>query len=215
VKLFMDIEYPEGGPIAAFAAETFPTIGEFYDALEAAFVTLAPPMSVDRQITTFWMQSLSTYATVRDAWDAIALIKVQGEGSKASPEEADNDLAHYYRFGEIYYGKKLRKDPNTGRWVFNGQPVAFPDAWPVARVPAGGYLQAQVSAEVWALLDQFDSDFSAFMRTLHEAWTVASSDRLDDAINAMSGLTDTAVQLVQIVIPSSTQTYAPCFRFKP
>ena len=37
-KVFMDIEYPQGGPIAIRAmAETFDSIGEFYAAILAAF----------------------------------------------------------------------------------------------------------------------------------------------------------------------------------
>jgi hypothetical protein len=213
LQLFMEIEYPEGGPVAL--RETFPTIGEFYDALDQAFATLAPTITTDRQITTFWMPALQNkFETVADARAAIALIKVQGEGSNASPEEADGDLAHYYRFGEIYNGRRLQKNPDTGKWAFDGPPVPFPDAWPVARVPAGGYTQARVTPEVWALLDQFDNEFTAMMHTLHEAWATPSADRLDDAINAMFGLSGPALELMTIPIPNGTGTYAPCFRFK-
>jgi hypothetical protein len=214
LKLFMEIEYPQSGPVAL--RETFPTIGEFYDALDQAFVTLAPAITLDGQITTFWMPALQKkFETVDDARAAIALIKVQGEGSNASPEEADGDLAHYYRFGEIYNGRKLQQHPGTATWAFDGPPVRFPDAWPVARVPAGGYTEEHVTPDVWALLDQFDSEFTAMMHLLHEAWATPSADRLDEAINAMFGLSGPALELVQKEIPGGSGTYAPCFRFKP
>lgn len=214
VKLFMEIEYPQHGPIALTATTTFATIGEFYDALDAAFTTLNPPLSVDRQITTFQMTELRKVSTLDEVRAAIALIKVQGEGSNASPEEADNDLAHYYRFGEISHGKKLRQDPVTHKWAFDGADVPFPDVWPVALVPEGGYTQAQVAPEVWAQLDAFDNAFTAMMHALHDAWATPSSDRLDDAIGTMFTLTESARELVKTTIPGTTITYAPCFRLK-
>ncbi len=34
---------------------------------------------------------------------------VQGEGTHTDPFESPGDPAHFYRFGEIYYGKRLIK----------------------------------------------------------------------------------------------------------
>ena len=47
VGMYMQIETPED-PVA-FAADTFPTIGAFYDAILAAFQALTPPLSTTGQ----------------------------------------------------------------------------------------------------------------------------------------------------------------------
>ncbi|MCA9067543.1 MAG: hypothetical protein KDA84_01380, partial [Planctomycetaceae bacterium] len=47
--VFMEIEYPQGGPIA-LTGETFDTIGEFYEAILQAFKDLNPPLNVSRQL---------------------------------------------------------------------------------------------------------------------------------------------------------------------
>ena len=36
-EMYMQIEYPENGPITMFRGETYPTIGDFYDAILDAF----------------------------------------------------------------------------------------------------------------------------------------------------------------------------------
>src|SRR5262249_37442403 len=98
--VFMSIEYPQGGPIAL--AETFDSIGEFYGLILKTFEDLQPAISLDRQLEgPLGLFKIDTPDRVREA---ITLINVQGEGSAASPEEAMDDLAHYYRFGEIFHG---------------------------------------------------------------------------------------------------------------
>jgi Ferritin-like len=209
-KRFMDIEYPEGGPVAF--REEFATIGEFYAAIDAALVSVAPSMQVERQLQNAQMPDLRVLSSLDDAREALTLIRRQGEGSKASPEETAGDLAHYYRFGEIYHGKKFRKHPITGHWDFDGDVVPFPDVWPVARVPAGGYTREQVAPQVWTLLMRFDRGFAAMMNQLHTAWTTRATDLLDAAVGTMFGLRRPAVDLMKIPIPGTTGNYAPCFR---
>lgn len=41
-KVFMEIEFPEGGPIPLTEAVIYNSIGEFYDAIATAFQTLSP-----------------------------------------------------------------------------------------------------------------------------------------------------------------------------
>jgi hypothetical protein len=51
VKSFLEIEKPEFGPITTTLAETFPTIGAFYTAIQKAFDTIQPSLSAERQIS--------------------------------------------------------------------------------------------------------------------------------------------------------------------
>ena len=212
-KLFMDIEYPEGGPVARQRErEEFATIGAFYAAIDAALVSVAPSMHVERQLEHAQMPNLRVMSSLDEAREALALIRRQGEGSTASPEEAAGDLAHYYRFGEIHHGKKFRKHPITGHWDFDGDVVPLPDVWPVARVPAGGYTREQVAPQVWTLLERFDRGFAAMMDQLHLAWTTPAPELLDAAVGRMFGLRRPSVDLMKMPIPGTSGTYAPCFR---
>ena len=164
-KVFMEVEFPEHDPVVTLAAEEFPTIGAFYTAIQTAFEILQPALSQDRQLEG--PLGLSKIRSLDDIGEAIEIIKRQGEGSKASPEDTGpDDLAHYYRFGEIFHGRKLRKDQTTGTWNFDGDPVVIKDVRPMAEVPAGGYLQADVSPEVWQLLEEFDQNLTVMLNQL-------------------------------------------------
>jgi len=211
VRLFMEIEYPEHGPVALKLDDTFPTIGSFYTAIQAAFETLQPELAEERQLEG-WL-GLAKIRTVKEVQTAIQLIKRQGEGSKESPEDTGlGDLAHYYRFGEIYHKKKLQKNSTSGKWEFTGPDVPFPDVWPMAKVPAGGYRKEDVTGEVWDLLERCDRSFTDMLNHLQRAWETASEDSLDHAVDAMRGLRDPAVALMRTQIPSMQGNYGPCFR---
>jgi hypothetical protein len=210
-KSFMEVEFPEEGPLAR-GVEQFATIGEFYGAIDAALVALAPSMSVGGQLEHDLMPDLRVMSSVDEAREALTLIKRQGEGSKASPEEAEGDLAHYYRFGEIYHERKLRKNPVTGTWAFDGDPVPFPDVWRVAPVPAGGYARSQVPPDVWTLLEQFDRTFTSMLNELQTAWATSATDSLEAAVNRMFALRRPAVDLMKVQIAATATNYGPCFR---
>ena len=157
---------------------------------------------------------LEKIQTLDQVDQALRLIKRQGEGSDTSPEDTGpKDLSHYYRFGEMYHGKRLQKDPVLGTWAFSGADVPMPDAWPVAAVPVGGYRQADVAPEVWALLDSFDRDYTTMLGQLALAWQNGSQESLDDSVNTMQfGLGDAAVALMKLEIPAGNGNYGPCFR---
>ncbi|MCE7066662.1 ferritin-like protein [Dyadobacter sp. CY326] len=210
VRIFMEIELPEGGPVAF--ADTFPTIGAFYSAILDAFVSLNPPLDTTRQLEG--PLGLKKIATLADVQNGIKLIVHQGEGSQESPEDTGpGDLAHYYRFGEIYHGKKMLKDSSTGRWDFIGAEVPFPDAWPMADVPVGGYRQTDVpDATVWQLIEEFDRNFTTMLDHLQAAWMLGSLSELSTAIITMFTLQDPAVSLMQKPLPNGNGNYGPCFR---
>ena len=215
VKLFMQIEYPQSGPIALAmpTGETFASIGEFYDAILQAFETLSPVLSQARQLEG--PLGLWKMITPEDVRRAVELIQHQGEGSQDSPKSGmGSELAHYYRFKEIDTGHKLRPNSQTGHWEFTGDPVPFPAAWPMAAVPQGGYQQAAVTSEVWTLLDQFDTSYTELLGQLQLAWQNGSDDALSEAVDTMYQLRGPAVALMKIPIPTSAQTYGPCFRLK-
>jgi len=208
------IEYPESGPIAFFAGETFPTIGAFYDAILVAFQELKPAMTGANQLVdTVGSHQLYAINTLADVEKAINEIKVQGEGTALSPdsEEFGGELAHYYKFDEISHGRKLIQV--DGMWRYAGDVIPFPDTYPMAQVHQGGWNNP--SPQVQQLLDSFNNTFKLVLDNLEDAWTTGDKDKLGMAIGLMFQLKDPAVQLMQIPLPDGRGNYGPDFLIYP
>jgi len=217
VAMFMQIEMPEE-PVAFESTETFPTIGAFYDAIADAFRALSPSITQTRQIhrtidvpdpdgpgKTPLTEDLILITSVADAEQAIATIKTQGEGVTGTPDSPDNELAHYYRFGEIFHGKKL-VEVTPGKFEFSGDPVPFPDCWPVAKVPPGGYGDKTKA---------FNTAYGLMISQLEDAWTKDPPDGgpglLRQAIGTMFGLTTQAGMLVTEPLNGGPEHLGPDF----
>jgi len=211
-KVFMQIEYPEAGPVAR-TTETYTTIGAFYTAIENAFEQL-PSGSItgDKQISSSVAgHTISPITTLQEAKDAIDLIKEQGEGTPNSPEipNSGDELAHYYKFAEIYHGKKLVEGPK-GTWTYTGDPVPFPDTYPMAEVPKAGYPEKSKA---------FNQSYSSLLDQLQKAWEeggTAGGNHLNSAIGTMFTLESAAVTLMKEWIDPkdhSKGTYGPSFQY--
>lgn len=212
--VFMEIEFPEGGPIRfaqVAAVETFPTIGAFYDAIQEAFNLLSPPLTTSKQLSSPRVGVTVIQAPV-DVGNAISLIKLQGEGTSVSPQ-AGSELAHYYRFAELYVGKTLVVQAGGG-FAFNGPAIPFPDTFTMAPVPNGGYQNPSPAAK--AALDAFDSLFSEMLDMLDAAWATGNSATLVSAVAEMQALKAAAQPLWTIPLPSPEDGfYGPDFKYIP
>src|SRR5258708_3199903 len=137
--VFMVIEEPEDPlrfpvlKIADAAAQPQITIGQFYEAIKQQIRELSKTQNIftgdqKKQLRTGFppMQTLHVH-DAGSAIDAIDLIVEQGEGTRTSPLDPEHELAHYYRYAEIYYGKKLIPNPKSGlpEWVYSGHPIHF------------------------------------------------------------------------------------------
>ena len=181
---FIAIEKPEFQPVALLAAQIFPTIGDFYDAISNAFQSLQPPVTPVHQVSNVPTGTFPITA-VGDALKAINQIKEQGEGTETSPFAADfdlNDLAHYYRFKEIREGHKLQKGPD-GTFHFDGAEIAVPDVFSFA------------SAADPSVTLKFNTLFSDLLRLLEKAWTVNASS-LGSAIGLMFDLAAEGTRMI-------------------
>jgi hypothetical protein len=210
----MEIEYPQGGPIALALSTTFTTIGDFYDAVLAAFVADPGAITGGKQLTADapLLGQLFPIKSLDDVKNAINEIKEQGEGTTQSPTASDfgGEIAHYYKFGEIYHGKELVKNA-LGQWKFEGNAVPFPQVFPVARVPVDGYPDAP--AAVAADIQTFDKKYTQLLGQLEGAWTAGDQDQLDDAMfTTMPQLGGPARRLMQQPLDAGGYTYCPCFR---
>ncbi|MFF7640855.1 ferritin-like domain-containing protein [Streptomyces canus] len=208
VHMMMAIEAPEE-PLALSDSATH-TVGDFYAAMLDGFRTVAPQLSARGQLTArIGSDDLRPVETLLDAERSIDVIREQGEGTSSSPADSftDDHPAHYYAFAEIYHGRQLRQ--TTDGWTFTGAPVPFPDARPMARVPAGGW--SRPSASVQQLLDRFDNTYTTVLASLDGAWADGGPRALGAAIHAMRALEEPAVRLMETGIPGTRSTYGPQF----
>lgn len=192
------------------------TIGELYDLLVTAFDTLKPMFSTDRQISG--PLSWFPVRNLEEVAKAVDLIKHQGEGSAASPTESEDgeggaELAHFYRFLEIWRGQKITKTED-GLWGF-GDEIEEVKVFPMAEVPPGGYAADTVPEDVRRLLDAFDERYTRLLNQLDDLWRRGDQGQLVHAIETMFSLQEPARALMQIPITrGEPATYGPCFRFK-
>jgi len=209
IELFMDIERPSWDPIGGYKKESYDTIGQFYDAIQEAFERLQPDLSTDGQVEKDTSQGgVYIIDTLDRAKEAIELIKVQGEGSSSSPQDGE-DLAHYYRFAEISQGRQFIK--SSGTWGYIGNIIDFPDAYPMATVPEGGY--QNVSPDVEGLLKAFNKEYTNMINSLQRAWA-GDPGAINTAVAEMYQLAGDAVALMKEEIPDdSGQTYGPDFKY--
>lgn len=237
IQTFLTLERPAVFPPDVETEPNLPpperTIGQVYDCILRAFEHYKPPMTTDHQISgpLAWL----TFESCDKVPHGIHLIQCQGEGATnpihpgrprpaiPSVDWAKDNLAHYYRFNEIAHRKRLIYDPATKMYVYRGE-YDYPEVWPMARVPRGGYRRADVAPDVWHLIDQFDETYSKMLRLLQNAWTPDEHDpqipygqaAIIHAIDTMFELEHYAKPLMAIPIPGKRgQTYGPCFRYKP
>ncbi|MFC9392620.1 ferritin-like protein [Streptomyces sp. NPDC057027] len=223
-EMYSLIEQPDQ-PLAKDAAPHV-SIGAFYTALLEAFRAHPERITGKRQMTLDFghgagnpVVPLDTIAAVETA---IGVIKEQGEGTSASPENPypgeEGELAHYFAFREIFHKRRLRKNPDTGKFEFEGAEIPMPDALPMGIVPAGGWPRTGPSApdtETTRLLDEFNQAYSKLLRLLQDAWQQDDKNealgRLFKAIGQMSALQDPAQQLMARPLPSGGKNYGPEF----
>ena len=236
VEMYSRIEAP-ANPLAKFAAEddgkTYPSIGEFYDAIREAFRRPGVPFTGRRQVV-FGMDghgkgnSLFAIKNLADAEKAIKIIQEQGEGTHSMPENPhdgyEGELAHYYTFRQLYRGKKLIKvQEQPPKWDFEGAAITLPGAHPMGVVPKGGWAEDKKTApnaEVEELLKKFNGTFSSMLRSLEKAWQQDSQKdaetHMSDAVTDMFNLGTPALALMEKPLPNDpAKRYGPEFLYIP
>ena len=215
-KIFMEIEYPQDGPLPSAVAGAGTTLRldrRILRAILATFQRENPALNSIDNSQGFRLYKIGTMAKVEEA---IRLINLQGEGSNVTPEEDAGDLAHYYRFGQIYNEKRYVQNPATGKWDYvPAAPLPLPETWNMADIPAGGYLQADVpDMATWDLISTFDQRYSNLLRLLEAAWLNGNSASLSAAVGEM-------MKWLPLLLNWSPPradgagNYGPCFRYVP
>jgi hypothetical protein len=208
--VYMQIEYPESGPIALHLGLAYPTIGAFYDAVLDCFGSLKPTLSATNQLqANINGNDVSVITTLAQVTQAITTIKQQGEGTGQTPDDASAELAHYYKFAEIYHGKQFVQDPVTQLWAYDGPAVPFPAVFSMSPIPPGGYLNP--APAVQQALQAFDAKFADMLTDLQTAWATGSQTALGAAIGDMGQLYGLAQPIFQFELPDKSGVYGPDF----
>ncbi|MGB5928021.1 MAG: ferritin-like domain-containing protein, partial [Cyclobacteriaceae bacterium] len=131
----------------------------------------------------------------------------QGEGTNegvegGSPLDPDGELAHYYRFAEIYFGKRLVKDPDApGGYSYSGPvfPFEVDGLWNLepntktASLPPGSPQRRQA--------DQFNFVYRKLLLTLHQAFN-GEPEKFDATLGLMFDLKLVGEKLVSMPYPN-------------
>jgi rubrerythrin len=227
--VFMQIEEPEHPldfPVGFAAAdiEEYKTIGQFYNSIKEKIIALGDGAfySTPRnQIGPDQMDESVVVTNVATAVQAINTIVEQGEGTALSPmEEVGGDYAHYYRFAEIYHGKRLIPNPDAGpdtrpddRYLYAGPPLSFdqsgvyavPTNPKAATYPAG-------SAARYAC-DNFNYTYTSLLKSLHATFN-GQPAQLDVAIGLMMSLKQQAKDMMSGTNTGGAST-GPSFEYQP
>ncbi|GGW82320.1 ferritin-like domain-containing protein [Streptomyces galilaeus] len=228
LEMYSQIEKPDDPVVEAREVHT--SIGAFYTAILDAFQVHQNLISGTRQV----IKGMSHHGTGNDVFElasfgdvekAVKIIKEQGEGTVASPENPfpgqPGELAHFYSFREIFHGRKLivvSEDPK--KFDFQGAEIPMPEVFPMGTVPPGGWALGalEVPDEARQLTDTFNHHYSSMLRFIEQAWQAetsgAAAQLLNKAVGQMFQLQAPAQQLMQIPLPDgSGRTYGPEFRY--
>lgn len=220
-KVFMAIEEPEA-PIHINnfkRSENAMTIGQFYTQIKYMIVELEnDAQALGTTIFTGKMKNQMTYEKFfpssllfpivdkETALRGIDIIIDQGEGTTTDPFVANVDdgdipeLAHYYRFEEIYKGKTIQKDSKGGykygEPLIPFYPELVPNMWPNPKMddyPKDS--QAYVNSKF------FNYNYTSLLNSLHETFN-GEPDKINTAMGVMYSLRLYALKLLAIPDPN-------------
>jgi hypothetical protein len=220
----MAIEEPESGPIdfphelTLEAAPTFMTIGQFYHHLDSFLATLPPErwssgrnQIDDRQFLPGQLFAVNGY---EDAHHAIQRIVSEGEGSEESPLDFQGEVAHYYRFAEVFYDQVLTKAGNPKGYAWKGTlGIDWNGVYPAIPDP-GSHDFSDDPPAARAAQDRCDAAFTQIVRELQSAVT-GETGRLGNAVRAMFDLRMAAKQALTVPLANPEQVAGPSFRYRP
>lgn len=222
--VYMAIEEPEeklhGQPDAQNTDEDddYSTIGEFYDAIISKITDLGEDIFTGKpglqMVANKWFSEDELWAIkdVDTATRGLNLIIEQGEGSHCSPLDPEKQMAHYYRFAEIYYGNKLVKDTSAASgWSFSGDPVPFDEGvvFDLISDPKATRYPEGTAARRYA--DQTNYTYSSLLNNLHQTFN-GHPGKIDEAMGLMYELRLSVQKMVTIPLEGG-YCAAPCFEY--
>jgi hypothetical protein len=223
----MAIEHPEKAldiPVREAFAAGAPapkavTIGEFYRRLDAFLGTLPATdwtagrnQIVDNQFFAGQIFAVNGYA---DASKAIQQIVSEGEGANDDPLDFRDEVAHYYRFGEIYHDRVLTKANTPSGYAFGPAKlgVDWSGAYPAIPDP-GSHDFSHDPPAARVAQDECNAAFTAMVEALQRA-VVGVEGALGQAVRMMFFLRMAARNAFTVPLADPSKVAGPPFLFKP
>lgn len=207
--VFMQIEAPET-PLEfelLSLAEPPATIAQFYAALLEKLEEMGPSafkgdFSLEIVDKAGFGDLMFPITDLDSAKKAISIIVVQGEGTTTSPDDAEGQLAHYYRFRQIVEGRALVKDPAApGGWSYSGPPLAIDPAGVRDMADDPRTSDYPPGSKARALVDTFNRSYSTLLRALHRTFN-GEPDHLPAAVGLMYDVRLAALDVLAQPSPS-------------
>ncbi len=223
-NVFMEIEEPENPldiPVKnlALVQVEYSTIGQFYDALQKKIIELAPetlPGDAAKQVTSSFFDPalLFPIKTRQNAVDAINIIVEQGEGTSTSPLDQEGEIAHYYRFQELYYGKRLVADPSEKvGYSYSGAAIPYDDSDVFPLYPNTKTAMLAEGTEERKRMDEFNSSYASLLDGLHRTFN-GEPGYLNNTIGVMFDIKLRAEKLCSTPFPGQPGfTIGPSFEY--
>ena len=186
----------------AVEAERAVTIGEFYAELDAFLATLpASDWTPNRhQIDDdqFFAGQLFPVNGYADAHTAITQIVSEGEGALDEPLDFQHQIAHYYRFGEVFHDKVLTKTSQDPGYQWGPQPLGVDWAAAYPAIPDPELHDfSKDSPEARAAQQQCNEAYTRLIDSLQQAVT-GTAGALGVAVRAMCDLAMAAAHAVTV-----------------
>lgn len=223
----MNIEQPEEipdypiveTPMLEAVPEGTGTIGQFYARLDAFLATLpAEAWCPNRnQITDaqFFAGQLFAINDYADAHRAIDEIVSEGEGAKDTPLDFQQELAHYYRFGEVFHDKVLTRtaEPPGYQWGPDALGVDWDQVYPAIANPGTHDFSNDPPAAQGAQA-ACNAAFTAMVDALQAAVN-GGDGQLGVAVRAMFDLRLAAKVALHAPLADGKQVAGPAFLYTP
>ena len=194
------------------------TIGEFYNQLDAFLATLDPNdwQSGNNQIVDdqFFPGQLFPVNGYPDAHRAITIIVSEGEGARNDPLDFQDELAHYFRFTEIYKDRVLTRTSKAPGWAWGPAKlgVDWKAVYPAIPDP-GSHDFSKDPPAAQAAQAACTTAYSAMIDALQQAVT-GTNGALGDAVRAMFDLRMAAKQALATPLADPTKVSGPAFLYK-
>ena len=230
VEQAMKVEQPESPPdfpvsklladaMIAGAAPKTVTIGQFYRSLDGFLQTLPANawhpgrnQVVDTQFFAGQIFAINDYS---DGHKAIQSIVSEGEGSRQGsvyePLDFQDELAHYFRFGEIFHDRVLTRDGSGQGYSWGPQKlgVNWKGVYQAISDP-GEHDFSKDSAEAQSSQKACNDAYSSMVDALQRA-LIGQDGALGEAVRAMFNLRAASVHAFTEALADGSHVAGPAF----
>ncbi|MCD5361717.1 MULTISPECIES: ferritin-like protein [Chromobacterium] len=230
-EVFMEIERPDTQAILPGETQAyvdnqpgFDSIGRFYQAILERLQHLEnhghdcfaqPRLDEQVDVSQWFPHEVEGCpdGKVHDMASARAVINTivrQGEGVQVEDdwinpkEDAGGGYAHYFKFGEIYYGKRLvRDDCSPSGWSYTGEPVPLDETGVFNLLPNAALSDYPAGSGAAVSGAQFYQSYQNLLAALDRTFN-GQPQQLDAAIGIMYELKLVAQKVMQHPVGTST-----------